>query len=430
MSLKGLLGFSERYNFKKGPMYDRFLLFIVFFLLAVGLVVVYTASISFAEKSFHDSLYFVKRQLFCIVLGLGIGFLVINIPARIYAKLGESKALAAVTILCIVTACFGVEIKGARRWINLVVFNFQAAELLKLVWIVYLAGYIQRHQNHMTQIWQAIKPILFLCFFVIIVGVYQRDFGTCAILFAITFTLLFLSGLKIKHVLIFLAGSGFLGCILILTQSYRVQRFVSYLDPWKYYDGSSYQLTMSLMALGRGEIEGQGLGNSVIKLEYLPDAHTDFVTAIWGEETGMIGMLLILLFEFLMVYRVLLTGITSLKSETNRDITNGLICVGIGIWLLTQVFINIGSAIGLTPTKGLTLPLISYGGSSLLMILVALSMVIRISYERRLYALMEKEANIRVAKAKRKKNKDKEKDLNQEIKENTSEPQKQLEDSK
>ena len=131
-----------------------------------------------------------------------------------------------------------------------------------------------------------------------------------------------------------------------------------------------------------------------------------------------------------MVYRVLLTGITSLKSETNRDITNGLICVGIGIWLLTQVFINIGSAIGLTPTKGLTLPLISYGGSSLLMILVALSMVIRISYERRLNALMEKEANIRVAKAKRKKNKDKEKDLNQEIKENTTEPQKQLEDSK
>jgi cell division protein FtsW len=403
MWFKKLFGWSENYDFSKEPLYDRLILMIVFLLLAIGLVVVYTASIAKGEAIFNDSLFFVKKQLLYVLAGLGLSFILVHIPSKILYQLGSTKFLLIAIFLCVVTIFIGAEIKGAKRWLNLGFINFQSAELFKLVWIVFIAGYIERHKNQITNLWQSIKPSILLFLFCIVIGLGQSDFGTCMILITITLALLFVVGVKIKYIF----GGGvvvlFFLALLVIIKPHRIQRLLGYLDPWQDSLAGGYQITMSLMAFGRGEIEGKGLGESVFKLEYVPDPHTDFVTAIWAEETGLVGMILILILEFWLVARIFGLGICCLRDEQNRNLMHVSICIGIGLWFLMQVFINIGSATCLIPAKGLTLPLISYGGSSLIMMLVAIAIVIRISYERRVLILRMAEAEKKIGKLRSKK---------------------------
>ncbi len=393
----GLLGNPAKvYNFAKEPMYDRWLLVLGLILLALGLVVVYTASISVGEQQYNDSLYFVKRQGMYALMLFFIGLIWLHIPTKILCRFARYRIIILAMILAVLAICIGPSIKGANRWISLGFINFQPAELIKLLWIIYLAGYIERHQDRMNAPANFLKPLLLLLFPVGALIV-QKDLGSSVIISGVTLLMLYISGCKITHILSLIGiGIAAVGVLIAITP-YRILRLVTFLNPWEHKWGGGYQLTMSLMAYGRGELYGQGLGNSVFKLSYIPDPHTDFVTAVWAEETGLVGIMIILVLEFLLGCRMLCIGFECLRSKVNQNVFQGLVSIGFGFWFLSQTFINIASATGAMPTKGLTLPFISYGGSSILLMMVALVIMLRISYERRLVALkkIRVEKNIR-----------------------------------
>ncbi len=393
MILKKIFGLEEKYDFSKEPLYDRFLVLIIFMLLAIGLIVVYTSSISVASLKYQDSLYFVKRQIAYLVMGGFSGFILVNLPFKFISKIGDLKFLLLALLLCIGTILLGTEINGAKRWLNLGLINLQSAELFKFIWIMFIAGYIDRHKDSLRSPWEQVKPFIILLMALAVIGYLQKDLGTALILCAVTFMLLFLAGMKYLHLSFMVLTMCALAGIAVLIHPYRILRLLAFTNPWEHQFDYGYQTTMSLMSFGRGEIYGEGLGNSIFKLAYLPDSHTDFVSAIWAEETGLIGIGIILLLEFCLVARLFALGIMCLRSETNRNLKQFGVCVGVGVWFLMQVFINIGTATSLTPAKGLTLPLISYGGSSLIMMILALTVVIRISYERRYGVLKTLEAN-------------------------------------
>ncbi|AWB68741.1 cell division protein FtsW [Saccharobesus litoralis] len=361
-------------------LYDRTLVILCCTLLAVGLLMVASASIPVASKLFGNPLHFAIRHL--VYLGLSfIAFMaVVQMPMAWWKRFNPYLLMIAFGLL-ITVLIVGKNVNGSTRWLALGPLNIQAAEPAKLFFFVYLAGYLVRRESEVKENLKGfIKPLLVM-FALAVLLLMQPDLGTVVVMFATTVGLLFLAGAKlIQFFALFMTGCCAV-VFLILSESYRMRRVTSFLDPWADPFGSGYQLTQSLMAYGRGDWFGMGLGNSIQKLHFLPEAHTDFVFAVLAEETGFIGVMLVVAVVFWLVGKILSLGSRVLAAGKQFE---GYFAYAMAIWISFQAAVNIGASAGMLPTKGLTLPLVSYGGSSLLVMSIAIAAIMRIDYEHRL----------------------------------------------
>lgn len=368
------------------PSFDLGVIVAVTALVMFGLLMVYSASIALADGPRYESYgryYFVLRHGVFVVLGLiGLAF-TLSVPMRVWHKLAVPLFLVAVLLLIVVLVPgIGREVNGARRWLPLGIINFQPSELMKISMLLFAAAYTVRKQEHMQNFIRGFLPMACAMGFVGILLLMEPDLGAFIVIVAIAVGILFIGGINGKvfsSLLGVLIGSF---SLLIWLSPWRRERIFAYLDPWNPDNayGSAYQLSHSLIALGRGEWFGVGLGASVEKLHYLPEAHTDFIVAVIGEELGFVGVLaLILVFAFI-IWRSFDIGRQAIAMDR---IFNGLVAQGVAMWFGVQTFINIGVCVGLLPTKGLTLPLVSYGGSGVVMNLVAVGLLLRVDFENR-----------------------------------------------
>ncbi|HZX81146.1 MAG TPA: putative lipid II flippase FtsW, partial [Lysobacter sp.] len=356
--------------------FDPWLLGLIGALLCLGVVMVGSSSVAQATSP----TYYLGRHLMFLVAGcIAAGW-----AMRTELKTVERYAqwlpiLAIVLLLMVAIPGLGVTVKGARRWINLGVTNFQPVEAVKLMMVVWLAAYLKRFSEEVSASWRAIIKVIGVALALAgVLLVVQKDFGSSALILALTAGMLVLGGANLPRLvgpvlaLIPLAGA------MILLEPYRVRRLTSFTDPFKDPFGDGYQLANALMAVGRGEWFGAGLGASVHKLSYLPEAHTDFIMAVIAEELGFVGVCLVVALYAGLVARALWLG---LKCVEMRRHFAGYCAFGIALWIGIQSTVSIGVNLGILPTKGLTLPLISYGGSSIAMTMTAMGLLLRISYE-------------------------------------------------
>lgn len=357
-------------------LYDRALLWTIIGLMVFGVLMVTSASMAISESK---PFFYTQREL--VQLGLALFMMLIALYIPTYRWKQASTILLLVSIVMLIVVLFvGSSIKGAARWIPLGVFNFQPAELSKLALFCYLASYLTRKSDEVqSSFWGFFKPMTVMLVLSLLL-LKQPDLGTVIVLFSVTLGILFIAGARLWQFIAILGTGIFSVILLILFEPYRLVRFTTFLDPWKDPNGSGYQLTSSLMAIGNGGFWGQGLGNSVRKLGYLPEAHTDFIFSIIAEELGYVGVLAILALLFFLTFKALSIGYRSLSVGS---LFPGYLACQIGIWFGFQTFVNIGVTSGMLPTKGLTLPFISYGGSSLIIMSLAVALLLRIDFEFR-----------------------------------------------
>ena len=361
--------------------YDRQLVWIALGLMLTGLVIVTSASFPISARLTDQPFHFMFRHAIFLLLALGVSSVILQIPMKRWFQY-SMYLLGLSFFLLVVVLAVGKSVNGASRWIPLGLFNLQPAEVAKLSLFIFMAGYLVRKQDEVRKTFFGgfAKPIMvFGAFAVLLLG--QPDLGTVVVMLVTLFGMLFIAGAKLSQ-FIALMVAGIAAVVgLIVIEPYRVRRVTSFWEPWNDPFGSGYQLTQSLMAFGRGDWMGQGLGNSIQKLEYLPEAHTDFVFAVLAEELGFVGVTLVLMLIFSLVLKAILIG---KKAFEHDQVFSGYLAFGIGIWFAFQTLVNVGAASGIVPTKGLTLPLISYGGSSLIIMSVAVSMLLRIEHECRM----------------------------------------------
>ena len=366
--------------------FDQTLVAVVGTLVALGVVMVYSASIALPDNpkfSNYSQLFFLQRHLLALTIAFVAALVVVQVPVTFWEKNGPLVFLIALLLLVVVLLPFiGKVVNNSRRWIPLGIMNFQPSEMAKLAIALYAANYMMRRMDARENFFRAVTPMVVAVAIVGALLLRQPDMGAFIVIATIAMGVLFLGGVNARmFFLIALVMLIVLGLFLAF-DDLRRERILAYLDPWnpKYAQGKAYQLTHSLIALGRGEIFGQGLGNSVEKLHYLPEAHTDFLLAVIGEELGFVGVATVIVLFFWLTRRVFHIGRQALALDR---VFAGLLCQGIGIWIGFQSFINMGVNLGVLPTKGLTLPLMSYGGSAILMNLIALAMVLRVDIENR-----------------------------------------------
>jgi cell division protein FtsW len=362
-----------------GKAYDTLLLLVALAILSIGFVIVTSASMPVADRLYNNPFYFAIRHGIYILLAITAALVVMQIPMRWWRMTNVWLLLMAIALLAAVLL-IGRSVNGSTRWLVIGPITIQAAEPAKLFFFCYLAGYLVRRFEEVTEnIKGFIKPLA--VFFVLaVLLLMQPDLGTVVVMLFTTVGLLFLAGAKLWQ-FFGLAITGSLAVImLIVFEEYRMKRITSFLDPWADPFGSGYQLTQSLMAYGRGDIFGQGLGNSLQKLEYLPEAHTDFIMAILAEEFGFTGVLTVLVLMLIIVIKAMSMGKLALRKERPFD---AYLAYSIGIWFSLQTAVNVGASAGILPTKGLTFPLLSYGGSSLIIMAVAVGILVRIDFELR-----------------------------------------------
>ncbi|SJL82130.1 Lipid II flippase FtsW [Vibrio palustris] len=362
-------------------LFDRQLVWIALGLMLIGLVMVTSASFPISTRLTHQPFHFMERHAFFLFLSVCTASVVMRVPMEKWMKF-SSPLLALSAFLLLVVLVAGHSVNGASRWIPLGLFNLQPAEVAKLSLFMFMSGYLVRKQDEVRETFFGgfMKPIMVFGTLAVLL-LCQPDLGTVVVMLVTLFGMLFIAGAKLTQFLALMVA-GILAVVgLIAAEPYRIRRVTSFMDPWEDPFGSGYQLTQSLMAFGRGEWFGQGLGNSVQKLEYLPEAHTDFVFAVLGEELGFVGVVLVLILIFSLVLKAIFIG---KKAFEHDEYFGGYLAFGIGIWFAFQTLVNVGAAAGIVPTKGLTLPLISYGGSSLIVMSVAVAMLLRIDYECRI----------------------------------------------
>jgi cell division protein FtsW len=359
--------------------YDYSLILLAIALLSIGLVVVTSASMPVADRLYGNPFHFAIRHAIYVVLAMISAMVVMQIPMRWWRMSNVWLLLLAVVLLLAVLA-IGRSVNGSTRWLVVGPITIQAAEPAKLFFFCYLAGYlVRRHEEVTDNIKGFIKPLV-VFFALALLLLLQPDLGTVVVMLFTTIGLLFLAGAKLWQ-FFSLAIAGTLAVVLLIVfEEYRVRRITSFLDPWADPFGSGYQLTQSLMAYGRGDVFGQGLGNSLQKLEYLPEAHTDFIMAILAEELGFSGVSTVLLIMLVIVMKAMVMGNLALRKERPFD---AYLAYSIGIWFSLQTAVNVGASAGILPTKGLTFPLLSYGGSSLIIMSVAVAILVRIDFEMR-----------------------------------------------
>ncbi len=363
---------------------DLTLFWSVLLLLAIGLVMVYSASIAMSEAekmTGYRMHYFLMRHAIYLVLGVVAAFVAFQVPIAIWQKFSPALFIIGGFLLVIVLIpAVGREVNGSRRWISLGFITMQPSELMKFFAVLYAADYTVRKAAFMHDFRKGFLPMLSVMVFIGALLLREPDFGALVVITAIAMAILFLGGLnwRVFAGLIVLLAAAFV--VLIISSPYRLQRIVGFMDPWADAFGKGYQLSHSLIAFGRGEWLGVGLGGSVEKLFYLPEAHTDFLLAVVAEELGFAGVATVLGLFVLLIYRAFMVGREAMMREKYYA---ALVAQGIGVWLSVQAFINMGVNMGLLPTKGLTLPFLSYGGTGIIVNCVAVAVLLRIDAENR-----------------------------------------------
>jgi len=381
------------------PRIDYWLVTSVMILATLGLVMVASASITFADREIGQPFYYAFRQAIYIGLGLAVGVALFKLRLVDLERMGMVLLLSAIAMLLLVLVPgVGVEVNGAARWINAGLFRLQVSEPAKLLFIIYLASYLARHGEEVrTRISGFMKPIGLLAIAALLL-LLEPDFGATVVLTATVMGMIFMAGVKLVQFSGALGLAGLLLGSLAVSSPYRMNRLTTFMDPWADPFDSGFQLTQSLIAIGRGEWFGVGLGGSIQKLFYLPEAHTDFVFAVLAEELGLLGVCLIIVLYAVLVWRAFVIAAQAVKAE---NLFAAYLAYGIGIWFGLQSFINIGVNMGLLPTKGLTLPLMSYGGSSMIVMCAAVALLLRVDYETRCTASGMSVSGIAAAKRKR-----------------------------
>ena len=345
-------------------------------LLLVGLIAISSASIEYAQWHFDNPWHHTNRHLMYILLSLLVAVAVYQVPLTFWKSTGWIWLFLAIALLLLVLIPgVGKEVNGSQRWLPLGSFTLQPSEFAKVALVVYLAGYLVRREHEVRREWRGFLKPMTVLFALTLLLMIEPDFGATVIVVGTAFGMLFLAGVKLGHFLLVVLGSGAAMIVLVVSAPYRMKRLTAYTDPWADPFDSGFQLTQSLIAFGRGEWFGVGLGNSIQKLFYLPEAHTDFVFSIWAEETGFLGAIAVIVLYAALIGRILWIG---RRVGTSGNLFGAHICYGAALVFAGQVFINMGVSTGLLPTKGLTLPLISYGGSSLIACCVLIALVLRI----------------------------------------------------
>jgi cell division protein FtsW len=359
---------------------DKLLLITIITLLMGGMVMLASASMPLAERSFGDPFAYLYKQSSAVFLGIISSLIFFLTPSQYWEKLGILTPIFAIGLLSLVfIPDLGVTVNGATRWVKLGPLpNIQVVDPARLLFFLYIAGYCVRQQEQLRMTFvSSLKPMIFIvpaCLLLLL----QPDFGSTVVLLIVTAALFFVAGFKFRYfTVLVLALVGILGLLAYIDPE-RMERITSFMNPWDDPFNSGYQLTQSLIAIGRGQWFGVGLGEGVQKLFYLPEAHTDFIFAVIAEELGLIGSLLIIGLYAVLIWRIFSIA---LKAINRKRIFQGYLSFAIAIWFTTQVIINIGVNMGLLPTKGLTLPLISYGRSSMIITLITLAIVLRIGCE-------------------------------------------------
>jgi cell division protein FtsW len=362
-----------------GGRYDPVLLALACVLAALGVVMVASSSIAIAEGLDVGPFYFLTRHVAFLALGTGLAWAVMRIELKTVEKHSQWLLLACfVLLLAVFLPGIGHTVNGARRWINLGVSNFQAVEAVKLLLIIWLASYLVRYRDEIGNRWIALLKPLGMAGAIVACLLIQPDFGSAALILAITGGMVWLGGARIGHLLLMAAAALPALAAVAIAEPYRVRRLISFQDPWADPFNDGFQLTQALIAIGRGEWFGVGLGGSVQKLFYLPEAHTDFIFSVTAEELGFFGSCVVIGLFAAFAWRTFTIGLRAF--EMRRHFA-GFCAFGVGFWIALQSTVSIGVNLGLLPTKGLTLPLISSGGSSVMMTCVAIGLLLRVTYE-------------------------------------------------
>jgi cell division protein FtsW len=361
---------------------DRVLILAVGTLLAIGLIMVASASMSLGERDFGGPLHFFWRELSVVAVGLAAAWLMLNTPTEIWERQSRAFALAAIALLAaVLVPGLGRTVNGSTRWLAVAGVNLiQVSEPARLLLLLYLAGYAVRRNEELRRTFTGFARPLAVSALGCGLLLLQPDFGAAMILMAMTLAVLCIAGARLRDFLLCAAAAVLIGAAIAVAAPYRIARLTSFLDPWRDPFDSGFQLTQSLIAIGTGQWTGLGLGGSVQKLFYLPEAHTDFVFAVIAEEFGLAGSLAIIALFGVVTWRALAI---SREAAVRERWYQAIVAFGFAIWQAVQVFINIGVNMGVLPTKGLTLPLVSYGRSSMLVTLIGFGLVLRIDAENR-----------------------------------------------
>ena len=363
----------------QGP--DPMLFWLGLALVGIGLIAIASASIEYGDWHFGNPWHHTTRHGIYLAIAAIMAAVTYRIPIDVWQRLSPLCLLVALGLLMLVLIPgIGRNVNGSQRWLPLGPITLQPSEIAKFALVLYTAGFLVRHEDTVRRSWQGIaKPVFVLCLVALLL-LLEPDFGATVIATGTVFGMLFLAGARLSYVLglVGLALGGLV--VMVWAAPYRLQRLTAYTDPWSDPYGSGFQLIQSLIAYGRGEYLGVGLGNSIQKLFYLPEAHTDFVFSIWAEETGLIGALLVIVLYALLVARIMVIG---LKAQRAHELFAAYVCFGVALIFAGQAFVNMGVSSGLLPTKGLTLPFISYGGSSLIISCMMLAVILRIEHALR-----------------------------------------------
>lgn len=363
--------------------FDQALIWSVLLLLSIGLVMIYSASIAIAEAQFgaDRAMHYLLRHGIYLVVGLLLGLVAFQVPMQVWQKFVTYLFMvSALMLILVLVPGIGHEVNGSQRWISLYIVNFQPSEFMKFVMILYTADYVTRKTADLGCLLKGFLPITVVMALIGFLLLLEPDFGAFFVVTTLAMSILFLGGVSLKIFigLIMILAAGLY--MLILTSPYRVDRVVAFMNPWDDPYGKGYQLSHALIAFGRGEWFGVGLGGSVEKLFYLPEAHTDFILSVLAEELGFVGVAAVIGLFIWLIMRAFIIGRLAAKLGASFA---ALVAQGIGIWIGIQALINMGVNMGVLPTKGLTLPLLSFGGSSITANCVALAVLLRIDWENR-----------------------------------------------
>jgi cell division protein FtsW len=365
--------FNQRFYF------DNQLVLVTGILLFIGFVMVASSSLHLGFEQKQSSFYYPIRQLVHILLGLAVAFGIAKIPMDNWKNMGSGAFITGLFLLVIVLVPgLGVKVNGSIRWLSLFGIRIQVSEVVKFFSVIYMAGYVTRHQENLqNSAYGILKPLLLFSVACILL-LLEPDFGSAVVILMIAMGMMFLGGARLKQFIILLSLVFALAAALVIVAPYRMARLVSFIDPFKDYLKSGYQLSQALISFGRGEILGVGLGSGIQKLFYLPEAHTDFLFSVIGEELGLLGVFIVIALYAALIWRIFAIA---RAAELAGLQFQAFVAYGLGLWLGFQCFVNMGVNMGILPTKGLTLPLMSYGGSSMMIMCCAIALLFRVHSE-------------------------------------------------
>ena len=361
------------------PAFDIVLALITLSILLLGLTALFSSSVDVIYKSTGQPFYLLKKQVVYCLFSILVGMLVYRLPMQLWHKLSPYLlVLSFLLLIAVLLPYLGRTVNGATRWLELGFFPLQVAEPVKLFFIMYISGYLlRRSQEVHTNISGMLKPVIVFALIAFLL-LMQPDFGSTFVLFSVVMLMLFIAGVNLFQFILFAIAMAAAFILLIVSSAYRMQRITVFLDPWSDPFNSGFQLTQALIAFGSGGVSGVGLGASVQKLFYLPEAYNDFLLAILAEELGAIGVILVLSLFVALILRIFMIA---KQAAVEGKIFNAYVAYGVACLFMVQVFINFGVNMGLLPTKGLTLPLMSAGGSSLVIMIISIAIVLRVAYE-------------------------------------------------